>query len=83
MEDWSEFKSPCICLLIDTGDSRILVDTGAGGLGPDTGDLVKNLRSAGVDPSQIDLASLVTSIRTTSAATPMSMGMCSSPVPGG
>jgi len=51
---WAEWVSPYICLLVDTGAHRVLIDTGAGALGPDTGRLVDNLRKAGVGPSEID-----------------------------
>jgi hypothetical protein len=34
---WQEWVSPYICLVINTGEHRVLVDTGADGLGPDTG----------------------------------------------
>lgn len=41
--------------LIDTGDKRILVNTGAGELfGPTSGYLVANLRAAGYEPDDID-----------------------------
>jgi glyoxylase-like metal-dependent hydrolase (beta-lactamase superfamily II) len=49
-----EVKTPYICLYLDTGEHRVLVDTGAGKLAPTTGRLVKNLRSAGIDPATID-----------------------------
>jgi glyoxylase-like metal-dependent hydrolase (beta-lactamase superfamily II) len=55
---WPAFISPYTCLLVDTGESRVLIDTGADGLGPDTGGLLESLRSAGVDPSEIDLVIL-------------------------
>jgi glyoxylase-like metal-dependent hydrolase (beta-lactamase superfamily II) len=41
-------------LLINTGRQRVLVDTGAGGLVPGTGQLIPNLRAAGVAPEEID-----------------------------
>lgn len=49
-----EVTTPYICLLIDTGEHRVLVDTGAGKLAPTTGRLVKNLRNQDIDPGSID-----------------------------
>lgn len=44
------------CFLIDTGDHRILVDTGAGELfGPGSGGLVAAMLAAGYDPASIDI----------------------------
>jgi glyoxylase-like metal-dependent hydrolase (beta-lactamase superfamily II) len=41
--------------LIDTGDKRVLIDTGTGGaMGPTTGKLLDHLQAAGYAPSQID-----------------------------
>jgi len=45
-------------LLIDTGTKRILIDTGAGPLGPATGRLPENLSKCGFSPDQIDLVVL-------------------------
>ena len=53
-EQWSEWVSPYICLVIETGEHRVLVDTGADGLGPNTGRLLKNLKIEGIDPEDID-----------------------------
>jgi glyoxylase-like metal-dependent hydrolase (beta-lactamase superfamily II) len=53
-ENWMEFVSPYTCLFIDTGDHKVLVDTGAGNLGPNTGKLLKNLQSERVTPEEID-----------------------------
>jgi glyoxylase-like metal-dependent hydrolase (beta-lactamase superfamily II) len=64
----TQIPSPYICLYIQAGPRRILVDTGMGGLwthapgvfpGLDhstthTGELVDSLRSIGVDPAEID-----------------------------
>jgi glyoxylase-like metal-dependent hydrolase (beta-lactamase superfamily II) len=42
-------------LFVDTGDRRVLIDTGAGGeLGPDLGQLAANLSAAGVAAAQVD-----------------------------
>lgn len=53
-ERWTEWVSPYICLLIDTGEQLVLVDTGADGLGPQTGKLIQNLRSEGISPRDVD-----------------------------
>jgi glyoxylase-like metal-dependent hydrolase (beta-lactamase superfamily II) len=46
--------SPYICLVINTGEHRVLVDTGADGLGQNTGKLVRNLKNEGIEPEDID-----------------------------
>jgi glyoxylase-like metal-dependent hydrolase (beta-lactamase superfamily II) len=46
--------TPYTHLFVDTDDHKILVDMGAGHLTPDTGNLVANLRSVGIEPSDID-----------------------------
>src|SRR3954463_11221230 len=51
---WEEYLSPYPSLVIDTGQQRVLVDTGAGNLGPHTGQLLPNLRAAGIEPASID-----------------------------
>jgi len=53
-EAWLEWTSPYICLLVNTGNQLVLVDTGADGLGPDTGRLLQNLKSGGISPEDID-----------------------------
>ncbi|RLC94844.1 MAG: MBL fold metallo-hydrolase [Chloroflexi bacterium] len=53
-EQWLEWVSPYICLVVNTGERRVLVDTGAGDLGPDTGRLLRNLEAEGVAPGDID-----------------------------
>lgn len=53
-EQWAEWTSPYICLLVDTGRHRVLVDTGADGLAPSTGRLLQNLLAAGIAPQDID-----------------------------
>ena len=54
-DSWTEWKSPYICLLIDTGDQLVLVDTGANGLDPNTGRLLQNLEAEGIQPKDIDM----------------------------
>ena len=46
--------SPYSGLVVDTGDTRVLIDTGAGDLTPDVGRLHENLRAAGIGPDSID-----------------------------
>jgi glyoxylase-like metal-dependent hydrolase (beta-lactamase superfamily II) len=53
-EKWMKWVSPYLCLVINTGENIVLVDTGADGLGPDTGKLSKNLKSNGISPENID-----------------------------
>ena len=55
LERWTEWQSPYICLMVNTGHKLVLVDTGVGGLSPDTGKLVPNLTSAGIAPEDIDI----------------------------
>jgi glyoxylase-like metal-dependent hydrolase (beta-lactamase superfamily II) len=51
---WPEYLSPYPSLVIDTGQHRVLVDTGAGALGPQTGQLQTNLAAAGYAPESFD-----------------------------
>jgi glyoxylase-like metal-dependent hydrolase (beta-lactamase superfamily II) len=53
-EHWTEWVSPYICLVIDTGEHRVLVDTGAGNLAPSTGKLLQNLQAVGIARQDID-----------------------------
>jgi glyoxylase-like metal-dependent hydrolase (beta-lactamase superfamily II) len=46
--------TPYTYLYVDTSEHTILVDLGAGHLGPRTGKLLENLRAAGLDPKNID-----------------------------
>lgn len=55
---WTEWESPYICLVVETGGKLILVDTGADGLSPDTGKLIPNLGSVGIAPEDIDIVIL-------------------------
>jgi glyoxylase-like metal-dependent hydrolase (beta-lactamase superfamily II) len=47
-------RTPYTYLVVETGAQRVLVDTGTGGLSPETGHLADNLRAAGVAPAAID-----------------------------
>ncbi len=51
---WLGWVSPYICLVINTGEHLVLVDTGADGLAPDTGKLLRNLKTEGIEPEDID-----------------------------
>jgi glyoxylase-like metal-dependent hydrolase (beta-lactamase superfamily II) len=48
-----QVQSPYTCLLVRTGKHQVLVDTGADGLAPTTGDLPKRLKSEGLSPADI------------------------------
>jgi glyoxylase-like metal-dependent hydrolase (beta-lactamase superfamily II) len=50
-----EITTPWICLFINTGRHRVLVDTGGGaGLAPSVGKLLGNLKAEGTKPADID-----------------------------
>ncbi|MFQ5874119.1 MAG: MBL fold metallo-hydrolase [Dehalococcoidia bacterium] len=51
---WAEWVSPYICVVVNTGEHLVLVDTGAGNLAPTTGRLPQNLQAEGIAPSDID-----------------------------
>jgi len=53
-EKWVAWTSPYICLFIETKEHRVLIDTGAGRLGPETGRLLQNLKLEGIFPRDID-----------------------------
>jgi glyoxylase-like metal-dependent hydrolase (beta-lactamase superfamily II) len=53
-EQWVEWISPYICVVVNTGKHRVLIDTGANGLGPNTGKLLQNLKALGIAPEDID-----------------------------
>lgn len=54
LEQWEEYVSPYTGLVINTGQHRVLVDTGAGGFAPTTGKLIGNLQAEGIAPDDID-----------------------------
>jgi glyoxylase-like metal-dependent hydrolase (beta-lactamase superfamily II) len=53
-EQWVEWTSPYICLLVNMGDHLVLVDTGAGSFAPTTGRLLQNMQAEGIGPGDID-----------------------------
>lgn len=53
-EQWVEWVSPYICVVVNTGEYRMLVDTGANDLAPTTGKLIENLQAEGIAPKDID-----------------------------
>ena len=50
--------TPYTYLYINTNQHQILVDMGAGRLGPRTGNLMTNIQAAGIDPAQIDTVAI-------------------------
>jgi glyoxylase-like metal-dependent hydrolase (beta-lactamase superfamily II) len=55
-EEWTEWVSPFICLLIRTDKHLVLVDTGYGivDFAQNAGKLVQNLQTVGITPQDID-----------------------------
>jgi glyoxylase-like metal-dependent hydrolase (beta-lactamase superfamily II) len=49
----NQVVTPYTCLLVKTGKHKVLIDTGAGGLAPTTGDLLKQLKTEGITPEEI------------------------------
>ncbi|HNS18288.1 MAG TPA: MBL fold metallo-hydrolase [Bacteroidales bacterium] len=47
--------SPYTFLYVDTGVNKILTDMGGGKLGPKTGNLIRNLKAAGVQPEDVTI----------------------------
>jgi glyoxylase-like metal-dependent hydrolase (beta-lactamase superfamily II) len=54
----AELHVPYTALLVDTGSQRVLIDMGAGPLGPETGRLPQSLATVGVALDDIDLVVL-------------------------
>jgi glyoxylase-like metal-dependent hydrolase (beta-lactamase superfamily II) len=57
-EQWIAWVSPYICVTVNTGRHRLLVDTGADGLDLSTGRLLGNLQAEGIEPGDIDIVIL-------------------------
>ncbi len=53
-EQWLAFNDPFICVMINTGSHKVLVDTGSGSFTPNTGRLQQNLQTVGIENSDID-----------------------------
>ena len=55
-QDLQQIEIPYICLFIQAGRKRVLIDTGIGleGFGAVTGKLIQHLRTAGIEPDEID-----------------------------
>jgi glyoxylase-like metal-dependent hydrolase (beta-lactamase superfamily II) len=58
LTEWTEWISSYTCLFINTGKYKVLVDTGADGLSPNTGRLQINLKKEGIAPEDIDIVIL-------------------------
>ncbi len=54
-KQWTSWTSDYTCLLVDTGKQHVLMDTGAGALLPEAGQLTASLHSLGLSPADIDL----------------------------
>jgi glyoxylase-like metal-dependent hydrolase (beta-lactamase superfamily II) len=54
IDTWTSWVSPYLCVVINTDDHRILIDTGAGTLAPTTGKLLTSLHAEGISPESID-----------------------------
>jgi len=57
-EQWIEWKSHYICMIVNTSKYRVLVDTGADGIDSNTGKLLQNLLTEGITPEDIDIVIL-------------------------
>ena len=57
-DTWMSWVSPYLCVVINTGDHRVLIDTGAGALAPSTGRLLPSLRAEGILADTIDIVIL-------------------------
>jgi glyoxylase-like metal-dependent hydrolase (beta-lactamase superfamily II) len=53
-ERWTKFATPFTCVMVNTGKNKVLVDTGADGLTPNTGRLLRNLQTVGIEAGEID-----------------------------
>jgi glyoxylase-like metal-dependent hydrolase (beta-lactamase superfamily II) len=53
-EEWMAFVSPFTCVMVNTGRHKVMVDTGADGLTPNTGRLLRNLHAVGIEADDID-----------------------------
>lgn len=53
-EQWVAFVSPFTCVMVNTDRHKVLVDTGADGLTPNTGRLLRNLHAVGIEAGEID-----------------------------
>jgi len=49
----NQVVTPYTCLFVNTGQDKVLIDTGADGLAATTGDLLKNLMAEGITPEEI------------------------------
>ena len=54
LDTWDVWVSPYSCVVVDTGQHQVLVDTGAGSHLPETGKLPTNIGAAGISPEGID-----------------------------
>jgi len=57
-QSWVKWDSSYNCLLVETAKQKVLIDTGADGLGPNTGKLLLNMKQGGITPEDIDVVIL-------------------------
>lgn len=55
---WNEQVLPNLCLLVDTGQQRVLIDTGSGPVSPKVGQVLPHLQAFGLTPADIDVVVL-------------------------
>jgi glyoxylase-like metal-dependent hydrolase (beta-lactamase superfamily II) len=49
----NQVVSPYTCLVVKAGKHKVLIDTGADGMAPTTGELLKHLKAEGITPEEI------------------------------
>lgn len=58
LSTWQSYRSPYSGFVIEADDQTVLVNTGAGNSAPTAGELLANLRIAGIAPTDVDVVFL-------------------------
>jgi len=58
LDEWAQYELPNLCLLVETGQQRVLIDTGSGPVSPKVGHLLPHLQALGITPAAIDVVIL-------------------------